>query len=398
MCFTFFLTAPAQAAGRIALLLSAEDYSYLNSSQVPVSQSGVLASALEDKGFDVSRVVNPTNAAARAALSDFSRRVEAADFALVVVSGHFATYRKQSYFLPVNARIRRATDLFSRGLAASNIANIAQPAEAGALLFVSTVANIPTTVAGVDARPDMTGELGDNLVAVFSSSAKVPVSRIDRISVRAMADVVKIAGERPMMLTALLDAASAGGSGLVFGKLKDRDLSKDTKAPAETSSAEATAQARAETDAERRARLLAESRLTLAEERVRAAEERAKKAEERARRGLEKAAAEQRAAAVRRSAAVPDETQSEPKVSTPPKDVSRVADLQSLQVVEALLGRGQRRTIQRILRREGFYKGPIDAIFGDLTRKAIRAFQSKAGAEPTGYLTPDQLKQLVAMR
>ena len=73
-------------------------------------------------------------------------------------------------------------------------------------------------------------------------------------------------------------------------------------------------------------------------------------------------------------------------------------NIQSLQVVEALLGRGQRKIIQRILKTKGYYQGPIVAIFGVLTRAAIKAFQRDEEADATGYLTPDQFRQLVASR
>ncbi|MGI9426657.1 MAG: peptidoglycan-binding domain-containing protein [Hyphomicrobiaceae bacterium] len=60
--------------------------------------------------------------------------------------------------------------------------------------------------------------------------------------------------------------------------------------------------------------------------------------------------------------------------------------------------RAQRRGIQRQLKALGLYNGTLDGVFGDLTRQAIKDFQEKLGAETTGYLTPDQFKQLVASR
>jgi peptidoglycan hydrolase-like protein with peptidoglycan-binding domain len=80
---------------------------------------------------------------------------------------------------------------------------------------------------------------------------------------------------------------------------------------------------------------------------------------------------------------------------TTPAPKATGADVQSLQIVEALLGRSQRRVIQKLLKEKGLYQGPIDAIFGDRTRSAIRAFQKQSGAEETGYLTPAQFKRLV---
>lgn len=43
----------------------------------------------------------------------------------------------------------------------------------------------------------------------------------------------------------------------------------------------------------------------------------------------------------------------------------------------------------------GFYSGPIDAIFGDITRQAIQDYQADVGDPVTGYLTPNQIQALI---
>jgi peptidoglycan hydrolase-like protein with peptidoglycan-binding domain len=50
-------------------------------------------------------------------------------------------------------------------------------------------------------------------------------------------------------------------------------------------------------------------------------------------------------------------------------------------------------------RDKSHYKGPVDAIFGPLTRAAIRRFQQQnIGADTTGHLTADQANRLVTPR
>ncbi|MFT5509095.1 MAG: hypothetical protein ACI89J_002176 [Hyphomicrobiaceae bacterium] len=420
LCLMGITLTAVQAKGRVALLLGAEKYQHFKASKVTVAQNQALEKALRDQGFDVVLAANPGNAAARAALSEFSRKATSADFALIVASGHFATYRRQSFFLPTNARVRRATDLFSRGLSVANIADIAHRAKSGALLLLTTVPDIPSTVAGVGVQPGFATEPPDNIVAVFSTSTKVPVSRVDSVSAQAMKDVIEVASEKPMMLAALVDGASAGGTGRIIGKINESNLSEDltkSEVPKVASS----------NDADRKARELAETRLNQAVERAQEAEKRAREAEANARRELAAAAleadrkadaakstAEAKAkrelaaamsAAARKAAAERKlaEVNSAPKQPLPDSSKTtappvNVANIQSLQVVEALLGRQQRKVIQGILKAKGFYEGPIDAIFGDQTRVAIRDFQRASGASETGYLTPAQFQQLVADR
>ena len=352
---------------------------------------------------------------------------------MIVASGHFATYRNQAFFLPTNARVRRATDLFSRGLSAANIADIVHRAKAGAFLMVTTVPDIPSTIAGVGAQPSFANPPPDNIVAVFSTSSKIPVSRVEGVSVQVMKDLVDVAKNKPMMLADLVSTASAGGAGLIVGKTEDRNLSQDAAKPKPEQTTKPAAETAALKEADRKARELAEKRLNQAEERARRAEKRAKEAEARAKRELAaaaasakrraeeaKAAAEAKAkrdlaaavaaaarkAAADRAAALRAEAErksaaaqpSAPTTPAPTAPADPAPNIQSLQVVEALLGRGQRRVIQRILKSKGYYNGPIDAIFGDQTRAAIRDFQRDGGARETGYLTPDQLQQLVASR
>ncbi len=55
-----------------------------------------------------------------------------------------------------------------------------------------------------------------------------------------------------------------------------------------------------------------------------------------------------------------------------------------------------RRQVQEALRRLGYYRGPMDSIFGPLTRGAIRRFQREIGADTTGYLTAEEANRLVS--
>ena len=238
------------------------------------------------------------------------------------------------------------------------------------------------------------------------------MTSVDRVSVQAAADLIDAAEQTPLTLATLIDGASAGGAGLIFGATPELDLTKDKKKPAPTKPSseavnsaaaaaaaasaakreaeklakarlEAERKAEAKTASERRARELAERRLRLAEERARRAELRAKQAETKAQQ--EQDAQRQKAAALANQKKPPQ-----------PAATKLPSNIQSLQVVEALLGRAQRRNIQRRLQSMKLYNGQLDAIFGDRTREAIKAFQRKAGAQPTGYLTPDQLQQITA--
>ena len=57
-----------------------------------------------------------------------------------------------------------------------------------------------------------------------------------------------------------------------------------------------------------------------------------------------------------------------------------------------------RRQIQEALSGLGYYKGPVDGIFGRRTRTAICHFQRDIKGAVTGHLTADEANRLVTTR
>jgi putative peptidoglycan binding protein/caspase domain-containing protein len=375
----------AQAAGRVALVLACEKYENFKNSAVGVQWAGELGQALKKRNFDVTVAENRNDAETRAVLREFSLKAEGADFALIVVSGHIVTYQSQSFFLPRNAKIQRATDLFSRALSTASIADIGGKAKSAAVLLLMTVPDIPSTLPGIDARPATGGQQAANVVTVFSSSPRVPVSGVDRVSEQAAEKLLAAAEEEPLTLAALVNSISADGLGQVAGKVADLNLSAPLpKAKADDGSrAEmlqaAEAAARAQAEAERKAREAsiardqAEAERKATDKKLREERERARLAEERAR------DAEQRAKQAQ-------------------EEASKANEAQPLSQEEAALTWDERREVQRRLQNLRLYRGLVDSIFGDKTREAIREFQKLSGAPETGYLTRAEFERLVQTR
>ncbi len=62
---------------------------------------------------------------------------------------------------------------------------------------------------------------------------------------------------------------------------------------------------------------------------------------------------------------------------------------------EPAMTQAQMEGVQRALAEQGFYQGGADGRFGPGTREGIRRFQEARGLPVTGYLTPEQLAQLI---
>lgn len=206
----------AEAGTRVALVMVAEDYAKFQRSEIGAGRAKAIADALSARGFDVLTSINPSNSKARASLRDFAAKAAGADVALTVLLGHTVATGGQSFFLPVNAEIAVPTDLFSRGIAVSSVALMAAKARAGGVLVLMTTPTLATPVEGLDMRPEFTSETTPNVVAAFSSSAKVPVSQVDGVS-QAAADALaqSLAAPAPSMEAAV--AAVTRGGGVSFG-------------------------------------------------------------------------------------------------------------------------------------------------------------------------------------
>lgn len=411
---------PAAAKGRLALVLAAENYEVLPHSTIGVKRATDVAEALKALGFEVIVSTNPTNATARAGLADLSHKVQEADFALVVLAGHTTSTSGQTFFLPVNVDIGASTDLLSRGLSITNVAQIVGKAKAGAVLVMMSVPTFKSPVEGTDPRPQLTGTLAKSVVVAFSSSSKVPVSRVDAVSGQDMEALAKALQKPGATLSDAVAAVTADG-GMSVGTVPDVRLEAPLPTPVADAPASSAADAQKAAEAEQKlgaeqaARLKAEQRAaeeraksSSAEKELAAAQEAARQARLEADKAKVEAERMQAEADRVRLTAEADKSrlliQAEKDKQKLQQDQAETAQklaalqkasIPSMPVDEKMLGQRQRTAIQEKLRAMSLYTGPIDAVMGPLTREAIMGYQKSRGEAVTGYLTPEQFQSLL---
>ncbi len=360
--------AAARAADRVALVLGATAYEHFERSPVTAAELGAIASALEAAGFETTLATDATNSSGRVALGRFSRRADGADVAIVVLAGHVATLRGVTYFLPVSAQPARPTDLLSQGLAAPSFALAMRGAKEAALLAITTTDDAATRLGGLSPQPSFAGQPPANFVAAFSASRRVPQSQMNAVALAAARNLADAARDPAASLALLADAVAATDLGLIVGA----PSSTLFRAPPEPEPEPEPAKPEPEPEPE----------LELAEPEPEPVTEPEPEPEP------EKPVAEGLDGDAERP--VPGDL--EKPVAPPTVSDDRLAQLRLL---EGLMGRGQKREIQRRLRALGLYDGPIDAVFGPLTRNAIEAFQRERGAPVTGVLSPAELQALL---
>lgn len=211
----------------MALILAVEDYANFKRADGNVARANEIAELLKSRGFDATVSPNPTNAAARAALRDFSTKLPGTQLALVFILGHGVSGAGQTFFLPNNVTIERSTDLLSRGLSLGNVAQIIGGAKAGGICFMMSAPNFTRPVEGVDMRPQFQGELAANVAVAVSNSSKIPVSRMDMSAAQATRDVIALLQSHPNAdLKQLLASCAAQQQGLVAGNVVEASLLK----------------------------------------------------------------------------------------------------------------------------------------------------------------------------
>jgi peptidoglycan hydrolase-like protein with peptidoglycan-binding domain len=386
--------AAVMASDRTVLVLAVGDYKNYKQSEQSVKGGRDIVDAFKAQGFDVVSAINPNSAEARAALNDFSARSKNAKTSIAVLIGHVATTNGTSFLIANNVNLRAPTDLLSQGVAIPSVVLAASQAENAAVFVLATVVDLPASLLGVSARAEKPQSVPGNVVLAFSTSDKVPLSRVDMVTKQASSDLAEAARERPLRLPTLVNAAAAGGVGFTVGKIPDIDLLAAKTAKASTPSAQLieAERSKAREEAERAARVQAElaarqlATLTAKNEaQAQALAQAQAKVDSWARRDA--------------VTAVPGSGASAAPVQVAPAATGRDGlgdDIASLQVIEGLMGRTQRRDIQVHLNRIGLYNGPIDSVFGPLTRQAIEDFQKNAGDQTSGYLTPRQFQALLA--
>jgi hypothetical protein len=220
----------AHAGTRIAMVLAAEKYTNFERSEVGAKRGEEIAELLRTRGFEVIVVTNPANATARAALRDFAAKVATADLAVALLIGHGVSSGGQTFFIPSNAAIDRSTDLLSRGISVTNIAQIAARGRTGGVCFLMTTPNFAKPIDGVDVKPQFRNEIAKNVAAAFSNSAKIPISRMDAAAGLAASDVVGLLQKQPHAdLRQLINACASQQQGTLYGLPAAVDLAMPAK-------------------------------------------------------------------------------------------------------------------------------------------------------------------------
>src|SRR5438552_1937959 len=141
-----FVSEPAFAEKRVALVLGNSAYQNVAPLPNPVNDGAMIAATLKDAGFDVvdSRQDLPA-AEIRRALRDFADRARDADIAVVYYAGHGIEVDGANYLIPVDAKLERDTDVYDEALSLDRVLVAIEPVKRLRLVILDACRDNPFT-------------------------------------------------------------------------------------------------------------------------------------------------------------------------------------------------------------------------------------------------------------
>jgi peptidoglycan hydrolase-like protein with peptidoglycan-binding domain len=339
------LCAAQAAAEDRALILANQNYA--DAEDVAGAAAGARAAPfLSAAGFVTVTGTDQSAAELRARLSQLLAVLRPTDRVVILLTGHFAQSRSDTWFLGADAAVPDLAQVGAVGLSLRSVLDIAAAAPGQAVVLLGTEA-------------DRRLPLGSGLAPGIGPLEVPQGVTVIRGTATGIADFTgRLLPQRGASLPLLLDAAP----GLTAeGFLAPFAFRPGTAAPAPAGAAQTEAE-KAEED-----RLWAEAK----------------------RRGVPQGYDDYllqypagRFAGLARAEAA--------RLRADPSVQARVAE-------EAMaLSRDQRRAIQRQLKLLGYDPKGIDGLFGPGSRNAIAAWQARNGVAATGFLNRDQIASLAA--
>ena len=123
-------------ARRVALVVGNEAYSHTEPLSNPVNDATAVADALEDLGFDVTRLLDAPQDEMDLQIIRFGRQIRSGDVALFYYAGHGLQIEGENYLVPVDADIENEAQVKERAVAAGSVLDAMATADAGLRIVI----------------------------------------------------------------------------------------------------------------------------------------------------------------------------------------------------------------------------------------------------------------------
>ncbi len=339
LCCIFLPLQPALCAApaREALVVGNATYNTLPQLPACLLSAHSVTSALRGLGFNVVEREDASSGGTDGAIGEFAKRLAAAPgaAAFVYTCSYATAFNDRAFLLPASANIARPADVLTQGVLAKSLLDVVARGGAGAAVVAMDVVPAPgsTATAGLDTLAQ--GSLPDALGIIAASQAK-PQDAPTPLAVALVASLKPPTVQVGPLLAAVQQQLGASKTATLAALHLPATSGYLAGAPPPPPTVPATTKASAPTPAP--AQSPAPAQITA------------------------------------------------PAANGAPSPTAFPADEQ---MTEA-----DRRRVQTVLARLGYYDGQVDGIFGSDTRAAARRYQHELGAAMTGRLTSAQATKL----
>lgn len=152
LCLVFFVVvvfgcftgSPAFAEKRVALVIGNSGYQHVAKLPNPANDAGLVARTLKAAGFDsVDLRLDLTNADLRRALRRFADKAQDANIAIIYYAGHGMEVDGTNYVIPVDAVLKRDTDVLDEAVSLNRVLAAVEPAKRLQLIILDACRNNP---------------------------------------------------------------------------------------------------------------------------------------------------------------------------------------------------------------------------------------------------------------
>ncbi|MDN3721005.1 caspase family protein [Roseibium salinum] len=134
----------ARADGKVALVIGNGAYKAMPALVNPASDANLMTAKLTGLGFDVVRIIDGDRKAFYDGLTQFGRKAQGADVAVVFYAGHGVQVNGRNWLLPVDAVVEASTELPGQAVRADDLLEIMDASGARLkLVFLDACRNNP---------------------------------------------------------------------------------------------------------------------------------------------------------------------------------------------------------------------------------------------------------------
>jgi hypothetical protein len=358
LSISFVLTDAASAApAGVALVVGNAAYTGLPPLPGCALSAHAVAAALKEQGYDVLERPDASTGQLDAAIGALAEKLAATPHvpAMIHFCGYVAGLSGRYFLVPISAALTRPSDILTQGLLAKSLVDAAQTGERDALVVLEAVP-LPTSAEPLALetldRPGMPARLSILAVTETGGASPTPLStammprfRVTPLKVSQLIDgiVQDLAGQRTA--TVALRRTSAEAGYLFGGPPPPKPLPPPMVVAAPVTPPPPP------------------SPVTVAP-----------------------------------VAPPPTPVAPVPAALPPPAAIPAPAYSGPQLPDETVMTDAERRTVQTMLAKLGYYPGPVDGIFGSDTRAAIRRLQFEVHAPMDGHLTAELARRLMAPR